>query len=1194
MTWNIEGLRRNVFNLKYFVEQHAPDLIFLSESQIFATDIDLVMSHLHGEYSWFLNSEDKHDPELPMVKTRSYGGTLVMWKSKHDPFIVPHQVTSSSFLPILFQPLGSPLSIHVCVYLPTLGKEAQFMEELSRLSDTLDELSSLYPASPVYLRGDFNVSGKNQLRSGLLDYFVCHHGLVQVDINHPTYHHFTGNGASDSCLDRIFFPRNFVHPESLDMIICKLNHPLIDSHHDILISTWTLFDEALEDNKAMNITAPKVDNTRHKVLWSDSGVAAFQELVFPHLERLQTLWLSSPTKTSVSLLLESTTRVLTTCASVTNKTVSLARSPSVKSRYTPRAVRHSARKLLKKSKMVKMLSIEPVDLALLEAAKNDFKTSRIEHRRLVRHYKAKDSFTRDSNLMSSPKETYSRIRASKRSKAGKINKLKVGNKVYDGEHVPDGFFDSISKLKSRNIQAIQSSNHFHDFSRIYEHILKLCSEGATIPAVSEKESLELLKKMKPYVCDYYSITPNHYNFAGPVGWRHFYLLLNALINDVNNTTIAEVNTAYACILFKGHGKDKNSDRSYRIISTCPVVAKALDLLIRDRHIESWNKNQAKTQFQGEGSSHDLAALLLTETVQHSLHTLKQPLYALYLDAKSAFDVVLRELLVKNLFNINTCDQSLIYIDNRLRHRQTFIDWDGQLMGPIYDEQGLEQGGVSSSDFYKIFGKEQLSLAQTSSLGVRLGKNVSGNNLTGMNSTDKDLTISAVGQADDTVLVSNNIHNLFYLLELTKHFCSKYLVELCADKTKLLVFSTKAIEPDMAYLKATNPIVINGEQIPFESCAEHVGILRSSLGNGPTILARFKAHRNALAGILHTGMAKGHRGNPSSGIHINKLYAIPVLMSGLATLVLTEAETKMIDQHHKETLRRILRLHDKTPRTVIYFLSGCLPGTALLHLRQLAIFGMISRLKESILHEHANNVFTYRTKSPRSWFHQIMKLCILYGLPHPLDMLTCPPTKPAFKTLVKKRVLDHWESLLRSEAASLPSLVSFRPAFMSLTTPHPMWTTAGSSPANVAMATVQAVMASGRYRTEALCRHWSSQSKGVCLISQACNNTLEDITHILQICPALSCFREKLARFTQEYLEKIENPDIQAILTTHCNVSHPLFRDFLLDCSSLPQVIRCVQLHGHDVLHHLFRVTRTWIYVLHRERLKILGRWNKYV
>ena len=43
------------------------------------------------------------------------------------------------------------------------------------------------------------------------------------------------------------------------------------------------------------------------------------------------------------------------------------------------------------------------------------------------------------------------------------------------------------------------------------------------------------------------------------------------------------------------------------------------------------------------------------------------------------------------------------------------------MGPIFDELGLEQGGINSSDFYKIFGKEQLHLAQKSNLGIKIEK-----------------------------------------------------------------------------------------------------------------------------------------------------------------------------------------------------------------------------------------------------------------------------------------------------------------------------------------------------------------------------------------------------------------------------------------------------------------------------------------
>ena len=87
-----------------------------------------------------------------------------------------------------------------------------------------------------------------------------------------------------------------------------------------------------------------------------------------------------------------------------------------------------------------------------------------------------------------------------------------------------------------------------------------------------------------------SIAPNHYLYAGPAGVKHYHLMLNALLLNVNNTVIDEVNNAYACILYKGHSKDRSSANSYRTITTCPVVAKGLDLYVRDRYLELWDQD----------------------------------------------------------------------------------------------------------------------------------------------------------------------------------------------------------------------------------------------------------------------------------------------------------------------------------------------------------------------------------------------------------------------------------------------------------------------------------------------------------------------------------------------------------------------------------------------------------------------------
>ena len=145
--------------------------------------------------------------------------------------------------------------------------------------------------------------------------------------------------------------------------------------------------------------------------------------------------------------------------------------------------------------------------------------------------------------------------------------LKVREKLYTGEQVPDGFYESVLKLKTKT-EDVDNSQYFHDFKLDYLHILEMCRSEARMAPITDIEALKILERMKPDVLDFFSVTPYHYLYAGPAGWQHFTLLLNALIYDLSNIDLSEVNRAHACILFKGHGRDKTSSRSYRTISSC--------------------------------------------------------------------------------------------------------------------------------------------------------------------------------------------------------------------------------------------------------------------------------------------------------------------------------------------------------------------------------------------------------------------------------------------------------------------------------------------------------------------------------------------------------------------------------------------------------------------------------------------------
>ena len=255
-------------------------------------------------------------------------------------------------------------------------------------------------------------------------------------------------------------------------------------------------------------------------------------------------------------------------------------------------------------------------------------------------------------------------------------------------------------------------------------------------------------------------------------------------------------------------------------------------------------------------------------------------------------------------------------------------------------------------------------------------------------------------------------------------------------------------------------------------------------------------------VLFTCVAWRNRGNVAASVRIEKLYAMPVLFSGNASLVLSNFEINMIDQHYKNTLINLLKLYPGTPHPFIYFMSGSLPGKAIHHQRQLSLFSMICHLPNDPLNKRAKYVLTNMNPTSRSWFWQIRDICLLYGFPHPLKLLEKPLSREAFKKLARSLVVSYWETKLRDEASSLDSLSFFKPEFHSLAHPHPILWTAGPNPYEVAKAVVQCKMLSGRYRTELLARHWSSNKNGFCL-SPSCTaaQVQESLKHILLWCPS---------------------------------------------------------------------------------------------
>lgn len=597
--------------------------------------------------------------------------------------------------------------------------------------------------------------------------------------------------------------------------------------------------------------------------------------------------------------------------------------------------------------------------------------------------------------------------------------------------------------------------------------------------------------------------------------------------------------------------------------------------------------QAPTQFQGSGSSHELASLLLTEAIQHCLFKAKHSIFVLLLDAKSAFDIVIRQNAIVEAFKAGTTDQGLIYINNRMEQRRTFPQWETSLMGPINDQRGLEQGAVLSDRLYKLYNNSQLQEAQDSGLGIDL----------------ENILIAAIGQADDCALITDSPLKMCCLLHLTKTYCERQHVELVPEKTKLLVWSPSKDKQKVELLKLQCPIHIDSHQISYTESAVHVGVHRStSGGNMLHILERIAAHKRSIGAILHTGIARHHRANISSCLQLEQIYGNGVLFSGVASLVLNNKELSAISRHYKSTLNNFMKLPPSTPDCVVFFLSGRLPASAMIDLCMLGLLGMIARLgSTNILNQVGRKVLLSKPCNKQSWFTRIRLICSQYLLPDPIAILDCPPVKDTWKSLCKAKVISHWEEKLRGEAFLLPSLKFFLPQFMSLKTPHKMLLMPENSYENEKVITV-IKMLSGRYVSDYHSRHWSKLNpEGICQLcraKRASNGTnvsipvpLGTLDHLLLYCEELSEQRSKCRSLWESYTS--DKPIIRSLTINYDldNITWYPNMQLLLDPTVCPEIISASQKHRDGIFSHVCYLTRTWCHSIHIRRIKLLKLYN---
>ena len=97
-------------------------------------------------------------------------------------------------------------------------------------------------------------------------HFKDQFGFYEIPLKHPSSHHLVGSSEANSFLDVLLVQRKSFVAEILLEQACKHDSPLLQSHHDLLISQVSLphlFD--LTCPQTDSPIAPRVSNSRVKI-----------------------------------------------------------------------------------------------------------------------------------------------------------------------------------------------------------------------------------------------------------------------------------------------------------------------------------------------------------------------------------------------------------------------------------------------------------------------------------------------------------------------------------------------------------------------------------------------------------------------------------------------------------------------------------------------------------------------------------------------------------------------------------------------------------------------------------------------------------------------------------------------------------------------------------------------------------------
>ncbi|MEW8548514.1 MAG: reverse transcriptase domain-containing protein, partial [Candidatus Thiodiazotropha sp.] len=584
-----------------------------------------------------------------------------------------------------------------------------------------------------------------------------------------------------------------------------------------------------------------------------------------------------------------------------------------------------------------------------------------------------------------------------------VNELHVGNEVYSSRSdILTGWLEHFKTLATPTDKATFDEEYKRLVETEFGEIMKMCSRSSQTLSITVDQVREAVSSLnRGKAADFYGLTAEHFLHGGEA-------VLGVVTNIVNwlykfGQLTDSMKIGVLTPVFKKKGLSTEA-KNYRGITILPTITKILEAILRKKVGALVEEHQNSLQRGFTRNSSPMNCSLILEEVMREYKETRRPLYVAFLDAKSAFDVVSHPSLLRKLFHLGLEGAEWSLVHSLHSGAESVVKWEGSVSQKFSVLQGVRQGGILSTDLYKLYINGLLDRLTMSGDGCFLG----------------EVCCVAPAACDDIAVLSPSLDMLQRLISISVDYSrmERYLLQ----PSKSVVLACQQHCGKRGAEADDISILMGEEPMPVITEAMHMGIMRSEDSQDTAVTHNIEKARRTVYSLISAGFQGNNGLDPDTSVHILQTYVVPVLVYGLEVVLSRKQLLDKLERFLRKILKSILSLPDTVAEPAVYVLSGLMPVEGIIHKRALTLFGNICRLSENSVEQRiAYRQLSIKSFSSNSWFICIKKLLVKYGLPGAVELLESPPTKYRWRCLVREHVDRHWTDEIKHKATLYNSL-----------------------------------------------------------------------------------------------------------------------------------------------------------------------------